>query len=124
MGHRLADMLDHLFSFDITAHLLSHDYKRIAAIGARPAHARRVAFARDLFEVGGLDAIVDAGFDDPAVAAARLAASGATLARQSSRPQFWTSRRRRSCARISATTRVSRRTRCSTPSSRHTSRAT
>ncbi len=52
----------------------------LAAIGARSAHARRVAFARDLFEVGGLDAIVDTGCDDPAVAAARLAASGASVA--------------------------------------------
>ncbi len=34
MNHRLADMLDHLFSFDITAHLLSHDFVQQALVAA------------------------------------------------------------------------------------------
>jgi zinc/manganese transport system permease protein len=34
MGHRLADMLDHLFSFDITAALLRHDFVQQALLAA------------------------------------------------------------------------------------------
>jgi methylmalonyl-CoA mutase len=52
----------------------------IAAIGLRAKHGRRIAFARDLFEAGGLDIIADAGGDDPAAAAARFAASDAVVA--------------------------------------------
>src|SRR5580700_7389381 len=32
MGHRLADMLDHLFSFDVTAALLRHDFVQQALV--------------------------------------------------------------------------------------------
>ena len=52
----------------------------LAAIGAPAAHGRRVGFARELFEAGGLDALVDAGAADAAEAAARFAASGAAVA--------------------------------------------
>ncbi len=34
MNRRLADMLDHLFSFDITAHLLRHDFVQQALVAA------------------------------------------------------------------------------------------
>ena len=34
MNNRLADMLDHLFSFDITAHLLRHDFVQQALLAA------------------------------------------------------------------------------------------
>ncbi|MEY8014045.1 metal ABC transporter permease [Mycobacterium servetii] len=34
MNHRLADVLGHLFSFDVTAHLLSHDFVRQALLAA------------------------------------------------------------------------------------------
>ena len=34
MNHRLADMLDHLFAFDITAHLLGHDFVQQALVAA------------------------------------------------------------------------------------------
>jgi methylmalonyl-CoA mutase len=52
----------------------------LAAIGSLSQHGRRVGFARDLFEAGGLDTIADSGGEDPAAAAARFAASGATVA--------------------------------------------
>jgi len=52
----------------------------LAAIGAPAAHGRRVGFARELFEAGGLDALVEAGAADAAEAAARFAASGAAVA--------------------------------------------
>ena len=51
-----------------------------AAIGPLSKHGRRVGFARDLFEAGGLDTIADSGGDDPAASAARFTASGATVA--------------------------------------------
>jgi zinc/manganese transport system permease protein len=34
MNHQLADVLDHLFSFDITAHLLRHDFVQQALFAA------------------------------------------------------------------------------------------
>ena len=34
MNHRLADMLGRLFSFDVTAHLLSHDFVQQALLAA------------------------------------------------------------------------------------------
>lgn len=34
MNHRLADVLDHLFSFDVTAHLLRHDFVQQALLAA------------------------------------------------------------------------------------------
>ena len=34
MNYRLADMLDHLFAFDITAHLLRHDFVQQALVAA------------------------------------------------------------------------------------------
>ncbi|MGF2950827.1 metal ABC transporter permease [Mycobacterium sp. THU-M116] len=34
MNHRLTDMLGHLFSFDVTAHLLSHDFVQRALLAA------------------------------------------------------------------------------------------
>lgn len=34
MNHRLADMLDHLFAFDITANLLTHDFVQQALLAA------------------------------------------------------------------------------------------
>jgi zinc/manganese transport system permease protein len=34
MNHRVADMLDHLFSFEITAHLLRHDFVQQAVLAA------------------------------------------------------------------------------------------
>ena len=51
-----------------------------AAIGPLSRHGRRVAFARDLFEAGGLATIADAGGDDATAAAARFTASGAKVA--------------------------------------------
>jgi methylmalonyl-CoA mutase len=51
-----------------------------AAIGPLSAHAKRVGFARDLFEAGGFETVADSGGDDPAASAARFKASGATVA--------------------------------------------
>jgi methylmalonyl-CoA mutase len=52
----------------------------LAAIGPLSAHGRRVGFARDLFEAGGLEALVDAGAVEAEESAARFAASGAASA--------------------------------------------
>ncbi len=51
----------------------------LAAIGASAAHGRRVAFARELFEAGGIEALADAGAADAQEAAGRFAASGAAM---------------------------------------------
>jgi methylmalonyl-CoA mutase len=52
----------------------------LAAIGPLSAHGRRVGFARDLVEAGGIETVADPGGDDPAAAAARFKASGAAVA--------------------------------------------
>ncbi len=52
----------------------------LAAIGPPAAHSRRVSFARDLFEAGGVAAEADPGAADAAVSAERFRASGARLA--------------------------------------------
>ncbi len=52
----------------------------LAAIGSAAAHGRRVGFARELFEAGGVEALADAGAADAQDAAARFAASGAAMA--------------------------------------------
>ena len=52
----------------------------LVAIGAPAAHTRRVGFARELFEAGGIEALVDVGAADARDAAARFAASGAAAA--------------------------------------------
>lgn len=53
----------------------------LAAIGAPAAHGRRVGFARELYEAGGVETLVDpAGLADANEAAARFAASGASIA--------------------------------------------
>ncbi len=52
----------------------------LVAIGAPAAHGRRVAFARDLFEAGGIEALVDVGAADAGEVAQRFAASGAAAA--------------------------------------------
>ena len=53
----------------------------LATIGAPTAHGRRLGFARELFEAGGVEALADAvGASDADEAAARYAASGAPLA--------------------------------------------
>jgi methylmalonyl-CoA mutase len=51
----------------------------LAALGAPAAHARRVAFARELFEAGGVAAVADPGTADAAVSGERFRASGAHL---------------------------------------------
>jgi methylmalonyl-CoA mutase len=51
-----------------------------AAIGPLSKHARRVGFARDLFEAGGFETVADSAGDDPAASAARFKASGAMIA--------------------------------------------
>ena len=52
----------------------------LVAIGPAAAHGRRVGFARELFEAGGVEALADAGAADAQEAAARFAASGAAMA--------------------------------------------
>ncbi len=52
----------------------------LVAIGPAAAHGRRVGFARELFEAGGVEALADAGAADAQDAAARFAASGAAMA--------------------------------------------
>ena len=52
----------------------------LAAIGPLSRHGRRVGFARDLFEAGGLETVADSGGDDPAASATRFKASGAAVA--------------------------------------------
>ncbi len=52
----------------------------LAAIGPLSRHGRRVGFARDLFEAGGLETVADSGGDDSAASAARFTASGAAVA--------------------------------------------
>ena len=52
----------------------------LAAIGSPAAHSRRVAFARDLFETGGVAALADSGAAEAAEAAERFRASGARYA--------------------------------------------
>ncbi|MBV8473152.1 MAG: methylmalonyl-CoA mutase [Hyphomicrobiales bacterium] len=53
----------------------------LATIGAPAAHGRRVGFARELFEAGGLATDADAaGAETAEEAAARFAASGASIA--------------------------------------------
>ena len=52
----------------------------LAAMGPLSLHGRRVGFAREVFEAGGIEAIVDAGDCPAAESAARFAASGARLA--------------------------------------------
>ncbi len=52
----------------------------LAAIGPLSAHSRRVGFAREAFEAGGVATIAGAGADDPAALAAAFQASGAAMA--------------------------------------------
>lgn len=52
----------------------------LAAIGAPAAHSRRVAFARELFEAGGIAVTADPGASDAEVSGGRLRASGARFA--------------------------------------------
>ena len=52
----------------------------LAAIGPPSAHARRVAFARETLEAGGVAAIADPGAPDAAASAQRFRASGARFA--------------------------------------------
>jgi methylmalonyl-CoA mutase len=52
----------------------------LVAIGARAAHGRRVGFARELFEAGGIEARIEAGAADAGEAARRFVASGAAMA--------------------------------------------
>lgn len=52
----------------------------LAAIGPLAAHTRRVGFAREYFEAGGIEALVDGGATDAAVSAQRFVDSGAKLA--------------------------------------------
>ncbi len=52
----------------------------LVAIGSPAAHGRRLGLARELFEAGGLEALVEAGAADAREAAARFAASGAAAA--------------------------------------------
>lgn len=52
----------------------------LAAIGPLSAHTRRVSFARDIFEAGGVRAVVGSASEDAAGLGAALRASGATLA--------------------------------------------
>ncbi len=52
----------------------------LVAIGSAAAHGRRVNFARELFEAGGVEALADAGAADAQEAAARFAASGSAMA--------------------------------------------
>ena len=49
----------------------------LAAIGAPAAHSRRVAFARDFFETGGVAALVDPGAAEAKISAERFRSSGA-----------------------------------------------
>lgn len=79
---RLAEPFERLRALSETAQKRDGARPRafLAAIGPLSRHARRVGFARDLFEAGGVAAIADSGGDDPAAAAARFTASGATVA--------------------------------------------
>ncbi len=52
----------------------------LAAIGSPSAHARRVGFARDLFEAGGIETIADSGASKAEDSATRFLASGAAMA--------------------------------------------
>ncbi len=52
----------------------------LAAIGSPAAHGPRVGFARELFEAGGVESLVDVGAADAADAVARFMASGAAAA--------------------------------------------
>ena len=52
----------------------------LANIGTPAAHTARATFAKNLFEVAGIQAIVTDGFDDPTAAAQACASTGATLA--------------------------------------------
>jgi methylmalonyl-CoA mutase len=52
----------------------------LAAIGPLVKHARRVGFARELFEAGGVAAIADPGAANAEASAARFTASGARMA--------------------------------------------
>jgi methylmalonyl-CoA mutase len=53
----------------------------LAAIGSPASHGRRVGFARELFEAGGLETLIEAdGAADPEAAGAHFAASGAAIA--------------------------------------------
>jgi methylmalonyl-CoA mutase len=69
---------------DATDAALARDGRRpkivLFAIGPAAAHGRRVGFAREVFEAGGLEALVETGAADAADAAARFAASGAAMA--------------------------------------------
>ncbi len=52
----------------------------LVAIGSAAAHGRRVGFARELFEAGGVEALADSGAAHAQEASARFAASGAAMA--------------------------------------------
>jgi methylmalonyl-CoA mutase len=52
----------------------------LAAIGAPAAHSRRVGFARELFEAGGVKTLADSGAAEADVSAERFRASGARFA--------------------------------------------
>lgn len=52
----------------------------LVALGTPAAHTARVTFSKNLFEVGGIRAVVSDPITDPAAAAAAFAASGARLA--------------------------------------------
>jgi methylmalonyl-CoA mutase len=52
----------------------------LAAIGPLAAHTRRVGFARDFFEAGGVATLAGAGADDAAAIAEGFRSSGAALA--------------------------------------------
>ncbi len=52
----------------------------LVAIGAEPAHRRRVAYMREWFETGGVQPVYDGEAATPEDAVAKLKASGAELA--------------------------------------------
>lgn len=52
----------------------------LATLGTPAVHTARATFAKNLFEVGGIEAIVPEGFETPDEAAAAFTASGARLA--------------------------------------------
>ena len=52
----------------------------LANLGSVAAHTARSTFAKNFFEIAGVEALGNDGFDSPVAAAAAFAASGATLA--------------------------------------------